>query len=192
MGYAKKIIIIFIVLLFTLSLLWSNVYASEQRVYDLVLDYNRGTVSKKSLTVTVGIFTDILDQPENGYRLEIKSFDNKILYSQKFLFESIGQQISIANQNPFMVEEDERELVFSYFPNGKEINIYDSENKKILTISVAHFAEVTPSPSLAPTINPTLEKDNRGGNMFLYIGLGGLVSGIAFSIYLLRNKSPRQ
>ena len=146
MEYSKKAILIFTVLLFAAGSLCNRVHASEQRVYDLTLSYDKGAITKKSLVVTIGVFTSVLNQPADGYHLELKSFDDdKVLYSEKFSFDLIGQQISIQGQKPFAVEDDERELVFPYFPNGKEIDIYDSKNTKILTIPVQQFAEVTPS-----------------------------------------------
>lgn len=188
MEYVRKIILIFTVLAFALSMLWSNVYASEQKVYVLILHYDKGEVAKKSLVVTIGLFTDILDQPENGYLLQVKSFDNKILYAQKFSFDLIGQQISIPNQKSFVAEEEDQELIFPFFSNGKEIEIYDPQNKEILTIPVGHFAEITPTPSQVS------EPARSAGDMsLLWISAISLFSAAVLGVYFyVRNRKSSQ
>lgn len=187
----KFIITILIVFLFIPS-----VFAKEQRVYDLTLKYDEGTVTKQSLIVTIGIFNEVKDQPENGYRLEVNSFDNKVLYAQKFLFDLAspnfsappetfdenGRQISIPKQNIVILDEVEQEIIFPYFPNGKQIDIYDPENKKILTISVMQFAEVTPSP-ISPTPQYKITKLEKGIGASWIIGGGILVLALGVGMF---------
>ncbi len=170
----KLFIGVLIVFLFT-----SSVFAKEQRVYDLTLKYDKGTITKQSIIVTIGIFNEVTDQPANGYRLELKSFDNKILYNQKFsfdltgvfvappgTFDGNGRQIFVPNENTITVDQADKEIIFPFFPNGKEIDIFAPDNKKVLTISVAHFAEITPTP---PTPAITTKKLTES-NLFLIIG----------------------
>lgn len=197
----KLIIAILIVFLFVPS-----VFAIEQRVYDLTLKYNKGVIVKQSLIVTIGAFNEVKDQPDDGYRLELKSFDDKILYSQKFgfdlsvafspsppgTFDEEGRQISIPKENTIVFDESEKELIFPFFPNGKQIDIYDSKNIKVLTIPVMQFAEVSPTP-ISPTPQYKVTKMEKGIGTPWIIGGGILlfvitaISGFVYS----RFKKPQ-
>lgn len=197
----KILILIIVFVLFV-----SSVFAKEQRIYDLILKYDKGAVTKQSLIVTIGIFNEVKDQPENGYRLELKSFDNKILYSQKFnfdltnafspppkgTFDDEGRQISIPEQKIIILDEAEIELIFPFSPDGKQIDIYDSSNKKILTISVAHFAEVSATP-ISPTPTIVITKLEKGIGLSWIIG-GGILLFVTIAVGLVvyrRFKKPQ-
>lgn len=179
-----------------------SVFAKEQKVYDLILNYDKGTVAKQSLTVAIGVFSKETDQPERGYRLELRSFDNRILYSQNFLFDLVanflappgtfdeeGRQISIPEQEIAIFDEAEKELIFPFFSNGKQIEIYDPENKKILTISVEHFAEITPTVSQKEEPKPESSLDT--GSLLWSGGIGlALTIALGLYIYFRHKKSP--
>lgn len=183
-----------------------SVFAKEQRVYDLTLKYDEGIITKQSLIVTIGVFNEVKDQSENSYRLELLSLDNKIHYAHNFSFDLVadfsppppgtfdekGRQISIPRENTIIFDEAEKELIFPFFPDGKEIEIYDPENKKILTISVAHFAEITPTP-ISPTPPIIVTKLEKGIGAPWIIGGGILLFAITIvGVFIyLRFKKPQ-
>lgn len=161
---------------FLLFLVRAN--AQGSKFYYIKLSYVQSKIELKDVGVLPGTISEV--QREGNYEFKLLSLTGNALYANRFSFpEFLGDSAEIA-------------LAVPYFPNGKEIDIYDSENKNILVIPVRQFSEITPPPiSKTQEINPTLTKDNGGGNLFLYIGLGGLALGIAFAVYLFRTRSPR-
>ncbi len=143
----KKILLIVVILLFI-----PIVYSESQKVFQLMLEYNKGEITKESLFVKKGYFTP-LDEP-GDYRVDIVSFENDVLYSQKFdfslevfgappreWFDEYGNQIYIPNETESgyrKLDETLKELVIPYFDDAKLINIYKDDNLK-LSIDVTHF-----------------------------------------------------
>jgi hypothetical protein len=132
----------------------SVVYAAEQQVYVLKLNYDKGLVTLDSITLTTGIFNPILNQPDAEYRLEFITFDGGFAYVQNFNFEleiasspplesfdEEGNPISFPSvDRPKALDKTTIELIIPYNPNGKVINIYDPNNEKILEVDVEHLA----------------------------------------------------
>jgi hypothetical protein len=136
-------------------ILISNVNAAEQKVFVLTLKYNEGLVSFDKIFATKGIFNEQLT-PMGEYRLEILSFNDEVLYSERFdfdlevflsapseWFDENGIQIYIPNESETgtVLTETTKELIIPYFINAKTINIYNPE-EKILEIPVGHFADL--------------------------------------------------
>ena len=135
-----------------------NVFANNGEILLLQLKYDNGEIKLQYITKVDGIFNEEKNQPENAYRLEIISFNEKILYSQKFnidlvetyvadpsWFDEKGNQIYFPqrNETSLTVTETTVDFVLPYFENAKEINIYDKDNKLKLSIDVSHFATIT-------------------------------------------------
>lgn len=166
-------VLVLLVSFFFLFLVRAN--AQESKFYYIKLSYIQSKIELKDIGVLPGIISKV--QQGGSYEFKLLSLTENLLYANRF------------SPPASFVGSTEIVLAVPYFSDGKEIDIYDMDNKKVLTISVAHFGKATPFPTQA--INPTLTKDNGGGNLFLYIGLGGLVSGIIFAVYLFRTRSPR-
>lgn len=148
----KKILIIVLLMVLTLPM----VYSAQQKVYILNLKYDNGKITKESLIVTQGFFIEAKEQPETGYRLEVVSFEDKILYTRKFIFPTF-QKGPIPNESdilerekylpditkkePSILKKSSIELMIPYHKNAKLIRIYDSNDIKVLEINVSAFAE---------------------------------------------------
>lgn len=172
----------------------SPTFAQENKFYNVNLLYDKGKIDLKNIAVLPGEISQVAQEGE--YRFELASLAGTILYSNRFEVPlSIhGEEIDPATGGfvSRTITQDQANIVVNvpYFPNGKEIDIYDPENKKILTIPVQHFAEITPSPT--PVFKPALAENNGGGNILLYIGLGALGFGVAYAVYLKFKKPPNQ
>ena len=131
------------------------VYSVQQKVYILNLKYDNGKVTKESLIVTQGIFIEE-SQPREGYRLELISFKDKILYTQKFIFselqkgpmpeesdmvEKIKYLPDITEKEPSLLKTSSVELMIPYYGEAKTIKIYDINDVKVLEIDISSFAE---------------------------------------------------
>ena len=144
----KNLIIIVVSLL-----LVQLVYGENQRVFQLTLNYNKEEITKESLFVKDGYFTPLTE--EGDYRLDVISFDNQTLYSQKFdfplevfgeprkeWFDEYGNQIYIPTAEESghqLLDQGIAELIFPYFDDAKLINIYDKDSNLKLSIDVSHF-----------------------------------------------------
>lgn len=165
------------------------VFAQENRFYKLNLVYTQGKLALENVAVFPGSISTV--SREGNYRYELLSLTGSSLYRDYFSIPSSTRSVRIfdpeTGEFTFEVLKDDIVSVtlgIPYFPNGKEIDIYDSNNTKILKIPVIQFAKITPTPTQA--LNPTLAKDGGGNKTILYIGLGGLVFGVAFAVYLFR------
>lgn len=181
----KKIILILLTGLF--FLFSAAAFAQESRFYKINLISSQGKLELKDITVLPGAISTVPN--EGAYQYDLLSFTGLSLFSDHFNVLPSTRSVRVfdtetGESTSEIIKEDNVRIVLGipYFPNGKEIEVYDPENKKILTISVEHFAEITPSPT--PVFNPTLAEDNEGGNILLYIGLGALGSGLAYAAYL--------
>lgn len=175
--------------LFTVTFLFflfsASGFAQEGRFYKLNLVNTQEKLQLKDIVVFPGSISTVSTQ--GNYKYELLSLTGSSIYANHFDIPPSTRSIRIfdsqTGQSTFeTVKEDSVSIVLAipYFPNGKEIGIYDSQDKKVLTIPVGHFAEITPSP-VPPIVVTKLEK---GSNTLLYVGLGGLVFGIAFVAYL--------
>ena len=132
-----------------------SVNAVEQQVFVLTLNYDNGVVSLDGIFVTQGFFNERTSS-EGAYKLEVISFDGGVLYSERFnfnlnlfssplpeWFDESGEQIYIpsAEESFIVLTETTKELVIPYFPNAKQINVYDEIDKKLLEIPVLQFAD---------------------------------------------------
>ncbi len=185
----RLIAISFFLLIFIFLVQFS--YAAQDKFYLLTLTYNNGSLQLKN----VNVFPGTISQANQGgnYKAELISSSDQFLYKVNFdVPTSIhGEDFDYTTGKVTSKEApvDNVDIVINvlYFPNGKEIDIYDPQNKKILVISVAHFAEVTPSPT-PPFVVTKLEKGLDlswviGGVILLFI-----IVTISFFVYLKYQK----
>ena len=143
----KRVFIFGIFLFFLISF----VSAAEQDVFVLNLRYDNGNVSVQSLIVSKGFFNEPLNQPEEGYRLEVVSSKGKVLYEQKFefslkinfepppeWFDDEGNQIYFPTEEETEITTNTStvELIFPYFKNIESINVYDRNDELVSSIDV--------------------------------------------------------
>ncbi len=126
-----------------------NLAAEKNKIYLLTLHYDKGAITTRGVIVRPGFAPDRKVQPETGYKVEVLYFDNKVLESFKF---SIPLTLHTDRIDPetgewagevIQLNETDFSLSINYFENGKTINIYDENDKKVLEIDVSSFANLT-------------------------------------------------
>ncbi len=181
----KKAILIIAVMLLMLNF----AAAATQHYYEFYVVYNNSELSYNSLAVKPLIEGQSIWNFAGEYKTEIISTDNKVLNSSSFRvalktiddsFDSQGRatggEITIKNQS---IER----IHLPYFDNAKEINIYDINGTKKLTIDVTKYsknitetvAEVKPAPTGNITGKPE-EKEAKNANMLVAIGIGAAIA----------------
>lgn len=125
-----------------------SVAAAENELYTLSLHYDKGKLSlNKEISLSTGYAPDKKTQPKEGYRSEVLSFNDDVLYSLLFevpnkeCYDSID--IETGQWSGECVEVDKTDFILSlpYFENGKVIDIYDMDNEKVLSVSIEHLAK---------------------------------------------------
>ena len=173
------------ILMIMIVILASFAYAEQQDVFQLKLEYNKGEISKSSLLVTRGYFSNPIQMPDDDYTLKIISFDNRVLYQQRFKFplevfgaplpewfDEKGRQIYIPTAEEaghIILDKASVELIFPYFDDAKTINIYDKDNNLKLSIDVSPFTK------------PNIKKISIKG--ILYVSIGIIILIILFWLY---------
>jgi hypothetical protein len=147
----KKLVFVAVLLL----ILVTSVYAAEQKVYRVTLEYDDGEVSFDNVILTLGAFNEPFTS-SGDYRIDLVSFDNEALYSEKFdfnlevaaiappeWFDEEGNQIYIPGEDeqPQDLTKTTKEILIPYFSNGKQINVYH-QTELILEESVVHFSDL--------------------------------------------------
>lgn len=122
--------------------------SQESKIYDLRLNYDKGNISLVSeIAVRSGYAPDRQVQPETGYKMDVLSMTDSVLYS--FMFEA-PNKICTDKIDPVTkaltggcveAEKSDFSFVIPYFENGKVINIYDPEGKKVFFASVEHLSK---------------------------------------------------
>ena len=137
----RKIAIIFTIFIFSFCIS----ECKENQIYFLNLNYNYGDIELIDVSVRQGYSPDRKIQPEDGYKCEVVSFSDKILYSFKFLPPLLimgpppleGEEPT----EPVYLNETDFTLLIPYFRNAKSINIYDSEKNLKLSVDVSSFSD---------------------------------------------------
>lgn len=179
----SRLTVIFSLLLIPIFLVQFS-FAAQDKFYLLTLTYDNGNIQFKN----VNVFAGIISQANQGgdYRAELISNSDRFLYKTNFDIptsihgEEFDYTTGKITQKEVELNNIDIILNVPYFPNGKEINIFDPKNKKILTISVAHFAEVTPTP-ISPTPPFAVTKLEKGIGVFWIIG-GGILLFVIITI----------
>lgn len=141
----------------TLLLVLPFVAAQMEKVYVIDLTYDKGEVTLRNILVTQAFYQQA-PEPEDGYLLELVSFNNEVLYRQRFVFpleiaagprpewfDEKGNQIYFPTEEEsghLVLEKAEVQLIIPYFSGGKTIRIFDPADAKILDIDVGFFAQL--------------------------------------------------
>ncbi|MBI2028787.1 MAG: hypothetical protein HYT07_04225 [Candidatus Levybacteria bacterium] len=159
--------------LFSLLFVINPVSAKESKFYHINLLYDKGNIELKNIAVLPG---EISQVPQEGeYIVELISGVGTTLYIDHFQIPLTihGEEIDpeTGEFTSISVNLDSTEIVLNipFFPDGKVINIYDSQNTKVLEIPVEGFSK-------APDISSkTSFFDKANTKIFLTLIIGGLV-----------------
>lgn len=182
---------------FLFFLFSASAFAQESRFYKLNLVSTQEKLQLKDIAVFPGSISAV---PSKGdYRYDLLSFTGLVLHSDHFNVPPSTRSIRIfdpetGNSTFESIEQNSISITLGipYFPNGKEIEVYDPQNKKILTIPVVQFAEITPTP-ISPTPQYKVTKLEKGISVPWIIGGGILLFVIiAIGIFVyLKFKKPQ-
>lgn len=139
----KKIILMVMLLLFA-----QFVYA--EKITILNLHYAKGEVSVLDKIDTYGYYPDRKIQPDIGYKAEVVSEEDAILYSFKFevpLEHYTDIHLDNKTQGGLVIVDDtDFALIIPSLPTAKEINFYNEKNVKVLSVGLVEEKEVPRTP----------------------------------------------
>lgn len=131
----RKIILV----IFILTLLL-DVALAENKVFIVDLNYKDGIITVNDIMIKIGYYPDRKLQPEIGYTLELVSED-KVLYSFKFevpleIRTDVIDEDGEVKGGIIVLSETNFALILPYYDEAKEIRVYDSKNKEVLSKAV--------------------------------------------------------
>lgn len=165
------------------------IIAQESKFYNINLLYDKGEIELTNIAVLPG---DISKPSKEGeYRIELISLSGSSLFTDYFQIPlSMHGEEFDSKTGQFVakiIKTDNAEIIVNipYFPDGEKINIYESQNTKVLEIPVIGFAQVTPTLTRAPTKAPeTSVLDTPSVKILLITIVIGLV--VFVTIFLFR------
>jgi hypothetical protein len=195
-----KITIYFLLLI----LLATSVSAAVQHYYAIDIIYNNGEISYSNLHIELS--QTELKTPEGTYIAEVVSTENKILNTTFF---AIPLTIIYDNANPetgeivsggvIELNESEITLYIPYYDNAQEINIYDWDLNKKLSINVSSYvkeaAEVVEEEFIpkevegVPEVVP--ETATEKGLSYVLVAIA-LVIFLIFAIIVIKRKLEKR
>jgi len=135
-------------------LMSTTALAAGSFVYSLTLKYDGLTLTNEGLKLIEGSAPERLNQPEIGYTLKVISSGGEILHSFKFNIETLplrepprdifsenGTQITVPKDTVSPPKETEIVLVIPHFTNAKAIEIYDVNNKLLLSVDIEKYSK---------------------------------------------------
>lgn len=176
----KSIFIIGIVLLLIAPL----VLAESNLVYSLKISYDGNSISEKGFSLIEGSAPGRIDEPDEGFKLNVVDFNDKVLHSFKFtinivpireaprdIFDDSGNQIKVPEEET-LPQQTEIVLTIPYFSNAKSIEILDENNNLMLSVDVSKYAQ----------------KSSSFENNLIYFIVGGIVL-ILIALLIYKRKS---
>ncbi len=142
----KSKLIFILSILFLFSLVGANSY---QNYYDLELNYDTGILNLSSVEIS---FSDYLKNPSFGFWVaEVVNYPDEILnltffnIPNQIFWESIDNETGEINEGGIIyLDNFTFNLEIPYYKNAKEINIYNEEFEKVLTIDVSMYSKEKP------------------------------------------------
>ncbi|MBI2128640.1 hypothetical protein HYU07_00225 [Candidatus Woesearchaeota archaeon] len=176
----KTLYSVFVFFLLNTFLVQAAMPQSQVKHYEISLEL-KGNALVLDHVYVIGGKAPARVEPENGYRLEITSFDNQILDS--FKFSMFGNKTTVRTP---------------YFENGKRIEIFDQTGIRALDIDVGRYAKKCgnnicgqdESPLSCPQDCPSKEKQFAGIGLYSII-IAAVIMAIALIIFFIermRNK----
>lgn len=109
-------------------------------VFVVKFNYNNGLITYKDRVIKCGYAPDRKLQPEEGYKAEIISVDNEILYSSKFEiplkvnFDLSDPIVKTLSGGVLILNETDFALIFPYYDKAKSIVVYNPRDYEIVII----------------------------------------------------------
>lgn len=167
--------------------------------YEIKLVKDKETISYKFVEIKLLPDIDLsrFEKP-NKYIIEITSFDNEIIkrlffdFNDERLVESIDEKSGLISSGELKkLDYIEETLILPYYENAKEINIYDNNINKKLTIDVSLYAKnittklktITPKKQLEEQQKPKIVPESKK-NYFLYLLILSLLMILIITAYL--------
>ncbi|MEA3255225.1 MAG: hypothetical protein U9Q22_05275 [Candidatus Altiarchaeota archaeon] len=142
----KKLVFVSLMLITLLSLNFAESATNE--LYLLDINYNKYTLNLIDVSVKQGYAPDRMVQPEEGYRCEVISFTNEVVYTFKFEIPStlcsdyIDPKTGRLSGGCIKVDNVNFTLQIPYFRNAKTIRVYDPHDFPKLSVDVSRFAKL--------------------------------------------------
>lgn len=138
----KKILLLAILLLFA-----SFTYA-QSNVVVINVHYDRGILEIGEHQIQIGNYPDRKVQPDNGFRLDVLSDTEQVLYSFEFLLpiyrfeDSVNFDLSLIGSVQKLSETDFA-LIVPYFEDSQKIVIYNPDGFEVSSLSLEEFFSPT-------------------------------------------------
>jgi len=133
----------YLLIVFCITIISAFVNAKVSNHYELRLKYHNGNVSFNSLSVKPTV--NGIENIPGGYIAEMISNKNEILnityfdFSSEIISEPDDSESAVGGF--ITINNSEEILELPYYDNAKEINIYNKNIIKILTIDVGQFSK---------------------------------------------------
>tara|TARA_Y100000310_G_C20700313_1_gene829099 strand:- start:4871 stop:5425 length:555 start_codon:yes stop_codon:yes gene_type:complete len=113
---------------------------SSEKVFLLSLNYDNGKVSLNEILTKTGYAPDRKLQPGDGFKGEVVSFEDRILYSFRF-YVPLKVNTDVIDKGELsggviILSETDFALLIPYYEEAKEINLYDEKNVKVFSAKV--------------------------------------------------------
>ncbi len=191
------------ILLLPFILLFTNLALAETvHYYEFNVVYNNSYFSYNSLSVqTLQEGQEIWNFP-GLYQAEVVSSDQKVLNYSKFdlprgvFFDNFDENGSAVSGGSIILNETEARIHLPYFDNAKEINIYDENDIKKLTIDVSMYSknitaavwELKPAPIESIIGKPITSEKDRLNRIVAVVIISVLVIIVEVIIIKTRKK----
>tara|TARA_Y100000310_G_scaffold295904_1_gene327693 strand:- start:1167 stop:1799 length:633 start_codon:yes stop_codon:yes gene_type:complete len=146
----KGKIIIIIMLLISL-----NLVSALDHFYEIDLEYNKGRLSYDSIKVKPLTIEDEISDEGGRYFSIITSFNNETLNLSVFdipttiFYDTIDSETDLINGGGTLeLDQVNKTIKLPYYENAKEINIYNLNFSRVLSINVEEFSKNTCGDSI--------------------------------------------
>lgn len=134
----KLKLLLLLLFILAIPIVTANIECSK--VFVVNFNYNEGTIKYKDKVIKCGYAPDRKIQPVEGYKIEMFSIDNRVLYSFKFEvpldlnFDLSTPVVKSLSGGMLILSETDFALIFPYYDDAKSIIIYNSRDYKLVTI----------------------------------------------------------
>tara|TARA_Y100000310_G_scaffold236576_1_gene239765 strand:+ start:2026 stop:2586 length:561 start_codon:yes stop_codon:yes gene_type:complete len=148
----------------------------NEKVFLIGLSYDNGRIKLNEMIAKIGYAPDRKLQPDEGFRGEMVSFEEEVLYSFRFDVPlKINTDVIDNNEvsgNVIVLNETNFALLVPYFEETKEINIYDENDERVFSAKVY--------------------KPSAGNRRWLLMAVIGLIVGGVFMVVYLGLRKKRK
>jgi hypothetical protein len=189
-----------ILILSILALCISGYALEQQKIYFLSIEYDNGSLALLDIRTTEG-FSSLDSNRTMSYRAELVSFDKKILYTGYFEIPNvihIPPPIDQAESPDYIsIEKVNFSISLPFDKKAVEMNIYDNENKGLLSINLSSFADYCGDERCSTTENADIcPKDCVGGGkvneIIFYLVIVAVMVIILLTILRAKKPKPRK